>query len=76
MGIRDHPRPERGTVLALRNRGHRTFETLLPWTSGLEISEGQPKRLATADLDNDGIDELLVSVSDGPLKIFSRATGE
>ncbi|EDY81711.1 FG-GAP repeat domain protein [Verrucomicrobiia bacterium DG1235] len=62
--------PERSFLLLLRNDGSGQFEAELPWSSGLGIEAGEPRRLAWADLDGDGLGELLVSTSEGPLYVF------
>ena len=65
----------RGHLTLLLNDGTGRFEALLPWDSGLEV-DGYPRRLAWADLDGDGGEELLVSMNKGPLLVFRRRGGE
>ncbi|MBD5782611.1 VCBS repeat-containing protein [Pelagicoccus sp. NFK12] len=63
-------RPLKGHVILLRNNAGRGFEALLPRESGLEIN-GVPRRFACGDLDGDGRKELLLSLNEGELKVFS-----
>ncbi|MBK1879407.1 VCBS repeat-containing protein [Pelagicoccus mobilis] len=63
-------RPLKGHVILLRNMKGKGFEAILPKDSGLEV-DGFPRHLAWGDLDGDGRSELLLTLSDGPLRIFS-----
>ena len=62
--------PERSHILYLENEGGAEFSALLPGESGLAVEQGQAKRLAVGDLDGDGVEELVVSASDGPVVVF------
>lgn len=61
----------RGHLTLLLNDGTGNFKAMLPWKSGLE-THGYPRRLAWSDLDGDGKGELLVTMNEGPLLIFSK----
>lgn len=61
----------RGHLSLLLNDGAGSFKSLLPWDSGLEVN-GYPRDLAWADMDNDGKNELIVSMNEGPLLIFEQ----
>lgn len=63
--------PNRAHLTVLINDGNGVFEAVLPGASGLVVDQGQAKCLSVSDLDGDGLVELIVSVSDGPLLVFS-----
>ncbi len=67
--------PNRAHLTVLINDGSGLFEAILPGESGLIVDQGQAKRLSVSDLDRDGVAELIVSVSDGPLLVFSVSPG-
>ncbi|EDY81647.1 FG-GAP repeat domain protein [Verrucomicrobiia bacterium DG1235] len=68
-------RPLKGHVVLLRNEVGQGFRTVLPYESGLEV-DGYPRHMAWADLDKDGRGELLLTMSDGPLLVFSLNSAE
>jgi hypothetical protein len=74
---RSEPRTERfekGHVAVLLNKGRRSFDAVLPRTSGLSI-DGAPRGLGWGDLDGDGAPELIVVLSEGTPQVFKRAAG-
>ncbi|MBD5778889.1 VCBS repeat-containing protein [Pelagicoccus sp. NFK12] len=59
----------KGNLCLLLGKAEREFTSVLPWRSGLQV-DGYPKHLAFADLDKDGLRELLVAMNEGPLLVF------
>ncbi|MDQ8182988.1 VCBS repeat-containing protein [Pelagicoccus sp. SDUM812005] len=66
-------RPLKGHLVLLRNERGKGFRTLLPRESGLEI-DGYPRHLAWKDLDGDGREELILTMSGGMPLVFSTKT--
>ena len=61
----------RGHVFLLQNQGGRDFEALWPWQTGLGV-DGYPRQGAFADMDNDGEDDLLIALNEGPLLVYAK----
>jgi hypothetical protein len=70
------PQPETGRMagglsLLLRGDGNGDFEPVWPRESGLVVP-GDAKSLTAADINQDGLTDLVVGVNDGPVETFVR----